>query len=66
MAAVRSGPADRNYAFLYDDVIPEERKGLKDRLKVCVCGGASSPPLHTQRWRPPATERAQPCANFGR
>ena len=48
VAAVRSGPADRNYAFLYDDVIPEERKGLKDRLKVCVCGGASFPlPTHT-------------------
>ena len=45
VAAVRSGPADRNYAFLYDDVIPEERKGLKDRLKVR--GGGASSSLHT-------------------
>ena len=31
--------AERNYAFLYDEVIPEERKTLKDKMKVRRCQG---------------------------
>ena len=31
--------AERNYAFLYDEVIPEERKVLKDKIKVRTCQG---------------------------